>query len=150
MSTQTDIRDQIKVAMLAKDSVRLGVLRGLLSAFTNELVSKKRKPDEILSDEDALLIIGRQVKQRRDSIEQFENGARQDLADIEKGELVILEAMLPAQMSEDEIRTFVTTKKSELNPDISMKNQFMGGIMKDLKGKADGVVVKRIIDEVFI
>ena len=147
---QTDIRDQIKVAMLAKDSVRLGVLRGLLSAFTNELVSKKRKPDEILSDEDALLIIGRQVKQRRDSIEQFENGARQDLADIEKGELVILEAMLPAQMSEDEIRTFVTTKKSELNPDISMKNQFMGGIMKDLKGKADGVVVKRIIDEVFI
>ena len=147
---QTDIRDQIKVSMLAKDSVRLGVLRGLLSAFTNELVSKKRKPDEILSDEDALLIIGRQVKQRRDSIEQFENGARQDLADIEKGELVILEAMLPAQMSEDEIRTFVTTKKSELNPDISMKNQFMGGIMKDLKGKADGVVVKRIIDEVFI
>ncbi|MFZ2048947.1 MAG: GatB/YqeY domain-containing protein [Minisyncoccia bacterium] len=146
---QTDIRDQIKVAMLAKDTVRLGVLRGLISAFTNELVAKKRKPDEALSDEDALQIIGRQVKQRKDSIEQFTKGGRTDLADAEKAELSVLEAMLPTQMTEDEIRNFINTKKTEINPDPSTKNQFMGGIMKELKGKADGALVKKIIDEVF-
>ena len=147
---QTDIRDQIKVAMLAKDSVRLGVLRGLISAFTNELIAKKRKPDEILSDEDALQIIGRQVKQRKDSIEQFTKGRRMDLVDAEKAELTVLEAMLPAQMSEGDIRNFVNKKKTETNPDPSTKNQFMGGIMKDLKGKADGALVKKIIDELFV
>lgn len=147
---QTDIRDQIKVTMLAKDTVRLSVLRGLISAFTNKLIAKKRKPDEILSDEDALQIIGRQVKQRKDSIEQFTKGGRMDLVDVEKAELVVLETMLPAQMSEDEIKKFVNTKKAEMNPDPSTKNQFMGGIMKDLKGKADGALVKKVIDEVFI
>lgn len=147
---QTDIRDQIKVAMLAKDTVKLGVLRGLVSAFTNELVAKKRKPDEVLSDEDALQIIGRQVKQRKDSIEQFTKGGRTDLADTEKAELAVLEAMLPTQMTEDEIRNFVNTKKAEMNPDPSTKNQFMGVIMKELKGKADGALVKKVIDEVFV
>jgi len=143
---QTDIRDQIKVAMLAKDTVRLGVLRGLISAFTNELVAKKHKPDEILSDEDALQIIGRQVKQRKDSIEQFTKGGRTDLVEVETAELKVLEAMLPAQMSEQEIIEYINNKQK---PDISMKNQFMGGIMKELKGKADGMLVRKVIDGLF-
>ncbi len=147
---QTDIRDQIKVAMLAKDTVKLGVLRGLVTAFTNELVAKKRKPDEILSDEDALQIIGRQVKQRKDSIEQFEKGNRQDLAEAEKAELAVLMQMLPTQMSEEEIQNYVSVKKVELNPEPTAKNQFMGGIMKELKGKADGALVKKVIDELFV
>lgn len=146
MSLHTDIKNQIKEAMLAKDTLRLGVVRGLVSAFTNELVAKKRKPDEELSDEDALAVISRQVKQRKDSIEQFEKGSRQDLADVEKAELAVLEKYLPAQMSEQEIVAYVNSKQK---PDIAQKNQFMGSIMKELKGKADGMLVKKAVDSFF-
>jgi uncharacterized protein YqeY len=67
MSLQTDIKDEIKKAMLAKDAVRLGVMRGLSSAFTNELVAKSRTPQDSLTDEEALAVIKRAVKQRKDS-----------------------------------------------------------------------------------
>src|ERR1035437_6988429 len=91
MSLHTNIKNQIKEAMLAKDTIRLSVLRGLSAAFTNDLITKRRKSDEELSDEDVLDIIRRQVKQRKDSIEQFQKGGRQDLVDSEKSELTILE-----------------------------------------------------------
>jgi len=146
MSLHQQIKGEIKEAMLARDAVRLGVVRGLVAAFTNELVTKKRKPDEELSDEDVLSVISRQVKQRKDSIEQFEKGNRADLVDAEKAELLILEKYLPTQMSEEEIIAFVQSKPK---PDVSIKNQFMGGIMKELKGKADGMLVKKAIDSLF-
>lgn len=146
MSLQQQIKGEIKEAMLAKDTIRLGVVRGLVSAFTNELVAKKRKPDEELSDEDALNVISRQANQRKDSIEQFNKGGRADLADSEKAELIVLEKYLPAQMSEEEIIAYVQSKPK---PDALMKNQFMGGIMKDLKGKANGMLVKKAIDSLF-
>ena len=65
---QTPFDEEIKKAMKAKEQVRLDVLRGVLAAFTNELVAKKRKPDEMLSDENALTVINRLAKQRKDSI----------------------------------------------------------------------------------
>lgn len=144
------IKDQIKEAMLAKDAVRLQTLRGLLSAFTNELVAKKRKPQEMLEDEDALAVISRAVKQRKDSIEQFEKGGRGDLAEDEKAELAILTTYLPAQMSKEEVMEAVLAKKAELGvTDKAMAGKLMGAIMKDLKGKADGDMVKSAIDEAF-
>ena len=147
MSKHIDIREEIKKAMLAKDSLRLSVLRGLLSAFTNQLVATKRKPDEELSDEDVLEVISKQARQRKDSIEQFEKGGRADLADDEKAELKILEAYLPAQMSYEEVLDFVQKKINEVGfVDKSKSGQFMGLIMKDLKGKTDGQVVKKAID----
>jgi uncharacterized protein YqeY len=150
MSIQEDIKSQITQAMRDKDAVRLTVLRGLSAAFTNELVAKKRKPDEELSDEDALTVISRAVKQRKDSIEQFEKGGRQDLADSEKAELSVLETFLPPQMSREEIEIYVKQKQAELGIiDATKKNQLMGMVMKDLKGKADGTVVKEVIDQIF-
>jgi len=146
MSLHADIKNQIKEALLAKDIVRLGVVRGLVSAFTNELVAKRRKPDEELSDEDVLAVISRQVKQRKDSIEQFKKGGRPDLADAEKIELAVLEKYLPAQMSEAEIMAFVESKPK---PEVSAKNQFMGQIMKELKGQADGMLVKKAVEALF-
>lgn len=147
MSLHTDIKNQIKEAMLAKDALRLSVLRGLVSAFTNELLAKKRKPDEELSDEDVMAVIQRQVKQRKDSIEQFEKGGRPELAESEKEELVILEAYLPAQMSREEVEEYVRTKQAELGiSDKSKAGQLTGMIMKDLKGKADGGMVKEVVD----
>src|ERR1035437_5459867 len=91
MSLHTNIKNQIKEAMLARDTVRLSVLRGLSAAFTNDLISKKKKTDEELSDEEVLDIIRRQVKQRKDSIEQFQKGGRTDLVESESAELTILE-----------------------------------------------------------
>ena len=146
MSLHEQIKNEIKQAMLVKDAMRLSVVRGLVSAFTNELVSKKRKPDEELSDEDVLNVISRQVKQRKDSIEQFLKGNRQDLADAEKAELTILEKYLPIQMSEQEIVDYINSKQK---PDDSEKNKFMGEVMKELKGKADGMLVKKAIDSLF-
>ena len=136
--------------MKAKESVRLSVIRGLLSSFTNEAVAKKRKPDEELSDEEVLSVISRAVKQRKDSIEQFEKGGRNDLAEVEKAELVILETYLPAQMSREEIFEYVKNKATDLSTPLeaSKKNQFMGLIMKDLKGRADGTIVKESVDSV--
>ena len=136
-------------AMKARDAVRLGVIRGLLSSFTNEAVAKKRKPDEELSDEDVLSVITRAVKQRKDSIEQFEKGGRADLADAEKSELKILETYLPQQMSREEVLAYVKQKNMELNMGKEKSGQFMGIIMKDLKGRTDGTMVKEVIDSMW-
>ena len=133
--------------MKAKDALKLNVLRGLMSSFTNEALAKKQKPDEELSDEDALAVISKAVKQRKDSIEQFEKGGRADLAESEKAELAILETYLPTQMTREEIENYIKTKITEAGTvDKSKAGQFMGLIMKDLKGKADGMVVKEVID----
>jgi len=150
MSKQTDIRNQMKEAMLAKDSIRLGVLRGLISAFTNENVANRRKPDEELSDEEVLAVIAKQAKQRKDSIEQFEKGGRPELAEAEKVELEILEAYLPIQMTEAEVLDYARNKQTELGiTDQSKANQLLGAIMKDLKGRTDGNMVRKVVDSLF-
>lgn len=146
MSKHVDIKNQMKEAMLAKDTVRVGVLRGLIAAFTNECVVLKRKPDAELSDEEVLTVIQRQAKQRKDSIEQFEKGGRPELAADEKAELTILEEYLPAQMNREEIVEAVKAKMTELG--ISTKadqNKLIGPLMKDLKGRADGKVVQEVV-----
>src|SRR3989338_4114265 len=152
MSLHQDIKKQMVEAMKAKDTMRLGVLRGLLAAFTNEAVAKKRKPDEELPDEEALSVISRAVKQRKDSIEQFEKGGRKDLADAEKAEMKILETYLPTQMSREEVVEYV--KKKQVDPTMpeatrGNKNQFIGFVMKELKGRASGIMVKEAVENLF-
>ncbi len=148
MSLHTQIKDQIKEAMKAKDTVKLGVVRGLVSAFTNELVTLKRTPQDELSDEEVLAVIRRAVKQRKDSIEQFTTGGRMDLVEPEQAELAVLETYLPALMSREDVMTAAQAKMAELGvTDKSGAGKFMGALMKDLKGKADGDVVKSVVDE---
>src|ERR1035437_784928 len=140
------IKNDIKDAMRAKDSIRLETLRGLSAAFTNELLKKPK--DTSLSDDEVITVIRRAVKQRRDSIEQFEKGGRKDLADKEKAELVILESYLPQLMSQDEIKKFVKGKiAGGMTFDKAKAGQFMGAIMKELKGKADGADVKAVVEK---
>jgi len=144
----TDIRGQIKDAMLKKEAVRLLVLRGLVASFTNELVAKKRIPQDILTDEEALTVIERATKQRKDSIDQFTKGGREDLANDEKAELAILETFLPTMMTQAEIKPIAEKKKAELGlTDKSKAGQFVGALMKDLKGKARGDDVKAVVDK---
>lgn len=148
MTLHEQIKDSIKQAMLAKDEKKLNVLRGLLSDFTNELVAKKRKPNEILIDEDALAVIKRSAKRRMDSIEQFRAGNRKDLVKIEEEELDILEPYLPKLMKREEILPLVIAKKEALAiTDKTKAGLLVGAVMKDLKGKAEGGDVKAIVDE---
>jgi len=148
MSLHTQIKEQIKEAMKAREEVRLLVLRGLLAAFTNELVALKRKPDGELTDEETLAVIRRAVKQRKDSIEQFTKGGRADLSDSETTELVILETYLPKMMPREDVLKIAKAKMQGLGvTDKSGAGKFMGALMKDLKGQADGDTVKSIVDE---
>lgn len=111
MSITQTVREDMKNAMRAKNEVALTTLRGLLSAFTNELVALKRKPTDVLTDTEALAVIKRAVKQRKDSIEQFTAGNRNDLVESEQAELSIIEAYLPAMASEDDIKRVAEAKK---------------------------------------
>lgn len=145
-----DIKNSIKEAMMAKDAVRLETLRAMLSGFTNDLVSKNRKPNEMLGDEDALAVIARLAKQRKDSIEQFKKGGRVDLVKVEEAQLSILEKYLPKLMDKSEILKIAEAKKAELGiTDATRKGMLMSALMKDLKGKADGTLVKEAVDELF-
>lgn len=147
---QTKIKNETKEALRAKDTLRLLVLRGLLSEFINTLVSQKRKPSEEISDEDALQVINRAAKQRKDSIEQFTKGGRQDLVEKEEAELVILEEYLPKMMDKDDIQKLAKAKKDELGiVDKSDIGKLMGAIMSELKGKADGNTVKEVVSSLF-
>ncbi len=150
MSLHKDIHAKIKEAMIAKDTVRLTVLRGLVSAFTNELIAKGKKPQEELPDDDAISVIKRAVKQRKDSIEQFTKGNRMDLVETETAELKILETFLPQTMSKEEIKKIAETKKAELKiTDKAGMGKFMGVLMKELKGQADGNDVKEVVESLF-
>ena len=150
MSLHIDIKSQIKEAMLKKQAVRLSVLRSLVAAFTNELVAKSRKPQEELQDAEALTVIKRSINQHKDSIEQFKKGGREDLVTAEARELKVLEEYMPAQMSKEDIRKIAEAKKTEMGiTDKSKIGMFMGALMKELKGKADGGDVKAVVENLF-
>lgn len=137
--------------MKARDFVRLEVMRGLVTAFTNELVATSRVPQDLLTDEEAIKVINRAGKQRKDSIEQFTRGGRMDLVDIEKDQLSIIEEYLPKLMDREEIEEFIQNKLKDLGEkDNTKKGIFISMIMKDLKGKADGTIVKEFVDKLFI
>ena len=88
------IKNSIKEAMMAKDEVRLLTYRNMLSSFTNELVSKGKKPNEMLPDEEALMVIKRMVKKGNKAIELFKQGSRNDLVEKEMEEIKILESYI--------------------------------------------------------
>jgi hypothetical protein len=147
MALHETLKNSIPGALRAHDEVRLRTLRSLVTAMTNEVVAKKRKPDEYLADDEALAVVKRAANQRKDSIEQFEKASRNDLAEPEKAELVIIEGYLPAQMSAVEIEAATKAKAAELG--VTSKadaNKLIGALMRDLKGKAGGGAVKTVVD----
>ena len=154
---QDKIKQEMKAAMIAKDSVRLGVMRGISAALTTEMVSEQRiasgkAPTEILSDEECLKVVKKLVKQRKDSIEQFVAGGREDLASDEKAELAILETLLPAQMSHEELTKAVEVEIEKIKTanggelDMTKKGQITGAIIKALSANADGKDIKEVVD----
>ncbi len=149
--TQVELKEHMKEAMKAKDAVRLSVIRGVISACTNELVAKGKMPTDTLPEEDVMSVIARGVKQRKDSIQQFRAGSREDLAEKEEVELKILEAFLPPQMSAEEIEAATKAKAAELGITEKAKaGMLMSALMKDLKGKADGNAVKTAVERLLV
>jgi uncharacterized protein YqeY len=147
MAIHETLKKSIPEALRAHDEVRLRTVRSLVTAMTNEVVAKKRKPDEYLNDDEAITVIKRAVNQRKDSIEQFEKASRNDLVEPEKAELAILETYLPSQMSREEIMAIAKAKMAEFGvTDKSGAGKFTGALMKELKGKADGGDVKAVVD----
>ena len=148
MSLIKDIDTSIVEAMRAKDSARLSALRNLKAACMTEAISLKKA--EALSDEETLAVIKRLAKQRKDSVEQFRKGGREELAAAEEAELKVLEGYLPPQLSESEIRAIAEATKAKLGlTDKSKQGQLIGAVLKDTKGRADGGTVKKIVEALF-
>ncbi|MDL2284892.1 GatB/YqeY domain-containing protein [Oxalobacter sp. OttesenSCG-928-P03] len=140
MSLKEQIVEDMKNAMRAKDSARLGTIRMLTAAMKQKEVDDRKE----LTDTDVLAIIEKMIKQRRDSISQFESGGRQDLADQEKAELEVLSAYMPEALSAEEIEKEVSAAVAG-----AAGPQDMGKVMAQLKtklaGRADMSVVSGMV-----
>ena len=142
MALNDQIDNDLKQALKGKKELELSVLRMLKTALKNAEIQAKGK----LSDDEALKVLNTQAKQRKDAILQFEQGGRIDLADKEKAELAVLQAYLPEQMSEEDIRETVQEKIIEAGDDRNF-GKIMGMVMKEVGQKADGQTVRQILQE---
>ena len=143
MSLKLTIQDQLKTSLKTKDATRVLVLRMLISAIKNEEIAQVKR-EEGLSDEEITAVIARQIKQRKDSIEQFIKGERTDLAEKEQKELSILQTFMPEQMSDEKIRSI---SREIIAGGKSGFGAVMSAVMQQVKGKTDGGVVKKIVEE---
>jgi uncharacterized protein YqeY len=143
MSLKEKISEDLKLAMKARDQVRIDTLRSALSAFTY----KKTESKQELSAEDELAVLQKQVKQRNDSISEFVKAGREELAEKERAEKEILAAYLPAQKSEEEIRATVRSIIAEIPVAERNQGSVMKVVMPKLKGLADGNLVRQMVQE---
>jgi len=134
----------MKTAMKAKDKERLSVIRMLKASLQNEQI----KVGHELNDEEELTILSREMKQRRDSLTEFEKAGREDLVEKIKGEIIIVEKYLPQQLTEEEIRQIVSDAIVKTNATSAKEfGKVMGVVMPQVKGKADGNQVNAIVKE---
>lgn len=138
------IASDLKEAMRSRDQLRLDTLRSALSGF----IYKRTESGAEISDADELDVVRRLVKQRGDSLAEFEKAGRTDLADKERAEREILLAYLPAQRSPDEIREIVQSVLAELPPESRNAGAVMKVVMPQLRGVADGNLVRQIVSEI--
>lgn len=142
MAIKDQIMDDVKSAMKEKNQLKLNTLRFLQSAVKNREI--EMRPDPITEDE-VMAVIKKLVKQRKESIEQYVNGGRQDLADQEAAELKILENYLPAQMSRDAIEKLV----AEVIASVGAKTvKDMGPVMKEVIARSKGTADNKTVSEV--
>jgi len=144
------IRTDMIGAMKAKDALRVETLRGAMAAFTNELVAKGKKPTEELADNDAVTVLKRLGKQRKEAAEVYTTGGRTELAAKEHAELKIIEEYLPQMASAGEIEKVARAKMAEMGvADASGLGKLTGTVMKEFAGRADGNEVKKVIQSLF-
>lgn len=144
MTVLAQLNDDMKAAMKAKDKESLQVIRMLKAALQNEQI----KTGHDLTADEELTVLSREMKQRRDSLAEFEKADRADLADKLRSEIVIVEKYLPAQLTEDEIRQIVSDAIQQTGATSAKEfGKVMGAVMPKVKGKADGNQVNAIVKE---
>lgn len=143
MSLKDQLSHDLKEAMRAKDRVRLGAIRMLSAA----ILEKEKSGGGDVTEDDLVAIVQKQAKQRRDSIRQIREGGRNDLVDIEEAELAVIEHYLPAQLSDEEIRTTVQQIVEQTGAsEMQDMGRVMGQAMQTLRGKADGNRVRQAVE----
>ena len=148
MALKEQILEDLKTAMKAKDKDRLQVLRSLKAKLQEKEIAERKDGEATLTEEQAIAVLMKAAKQRKESITQFEEGGREDLAEKEKGELEIIEEYLPKMLTEDEVREVVSKKIADLGAEGPQDmGKVMGPIMGMLKGKADGGLVSKVVKE---
>tara|TARA_Y100000310_G_scaffold339408_1_gene431963 strand:- start:577 stop:1038 length:462 start_codon:yes stop_codon:yes gene_type:complete len=146
MNLKEQISEDIKNALKAGDSFTAGVLRMVVAALQNKSIEKRGKgEEEELTQEEILEILAREAKKRKEAIELYKQGDRQELADNEEKELAIIEKYLPQQMSKEEVVEIVSAIIEKNKPENF--GEAMKLVMAELKGKADGKMVAEVIKD---
>ncbi|MBC7122926.1 MAG: GatB/YqeY domain-containing protein [Pseudothermotoga sp.] len=144
MDLKAKLNQDLKEALKAKDEVKLRTVRMLLAAIKNFEVEKMGPA----TDEEIFQIMSKEIKKRQEAIEMYEKGGRQDLAQAERQEIEVIQSYMPKQLSEEEIKEIAKKVISELNlkgpKDVGVA---MKAIMPQVKGRADGKLVNKIVSE---
>lgn len=148
MSLKDRIGEEIKSAMKAKDKIRLETVRSIKKAILEKEVALRPKGQDSLTEEQEIELLVQQAKQRRDSIEQYQQAGREDLAEKEAQELKIIEAYLPQQLDDEELNSVLDEIIASVGA-TSAKDlgKVMGVAMKQLKGKADGKKIQALVKD---
>lgn len=144
MDLQDQINEDFKQAMKEQDEERLSVLKMLRSELRNEEIEQGGD----LEEGDVIQLLSREAKQRRDSIEQYEDGGRDDLAEKERQELALIESYLPEPLSNEELEDVVEEVIDEVGAeDMSDMGSVMGPLMSRIRGRADGDLANKLVRE---
>ncbi|MCL6588118.1 MAG: GatB/YqeY domain-containing protein [Anoxybacillus sp.] len=138
------LNDDMKQAMKNKEKEKLSVIRMVKAALQNEAI----KLGKTLSEDEELTVLARELKQRKDSLQEFENAGRSDLVDKTKEEIRILQLYMPTQLSEEELAAIIQQTIAEVGASSKADmGKVMGAIMPKVKGKADGSLVNKLVQQ---
>lgn len=141
-----DIQTDLQSALESGNKLRLSVLRNIKSEIINELISRGEDRDSLLEDEGVIEVVARLAKQRRESIEEFEAGGREELAKQERDELSVLEEYLPEQMDDEELQAIIDSVIADVGAeDMSDMGKVMGKAMSEVGPETDGNRVKKMV-----
>ncbi len=145
--TKQQLKEELKQSMLARDAEKTSTLRMIISALGYYEIEKGGAGYEA-TEEDVLAVLQKQAKQRRDSIEQFKAGGREELAEKEQKELELIQTYLPEMMDEESIRKLVDEAIVQTGATSSADmGKVMGALMSKVKGKADGSLISKLVKE---
>ena len=142
MDLKAQITEDMKTAMRARDTQRLGAVRLVLAAIKQKEVDDRKD----LTDQDVIAVVEKMIKQRRESITQYEKAARTDLADVEKFEITVLQAYMPQSLSESEVEAAVAAALTESGAQgVRDMGKVMGVLKGRIAGRADMSVVSAMV-----
>ncbi|MFD2618265.1 GatB/YqeY domain-containing protein [Terrilactibacillus laevilacticus] len=142
MSLLDRLNQDLKQAMRDRDKVKLSVIRMIKTSITNESIKHGKE----LSDDDVLTVLSRELKQRKDSLQEFENAGRQDLIEGVQKEIEVVNLYMPEQLSKDDLQSIIDETISEVGAvSKSDMGKVMSALMPKVKGKADGKLVSSLV-----